>query len=75
MKTLYEPSFEHDNCGIGAVVNIDGSISDLKVTKSLSAECDREALRVLRMMPQWKPGIDKGNPCRTMVCVPIVFKM
>ncbi|MBP5156497.1 MAG: hypothetical protein ILP18_01310, partial [Treponema sp.] len=25
MKTLYEPSFEHDNCGIGAVVNIDGS--------------------------------------------------
>ena len=57
------------------IVNIDGSISDLKVTKSLSAECDREALRVLRMMPQWKPGIDKGNPCRTMVCVPIVFKM
>lgn len=57
------------------IVNEDGTISDLKVAKSLSAECDREAMRVLRLMPQWKPGVDKGKPCRTMVCVPIVFKM
>ena len=35
-KTLYEPSFEHDNCGIGAVVNIDGSKSHKIVDNALS---------------------------------------
>ena len=35
-KTLYEPSFEHDNCGIGAVVNIDGSKSHRIVDSALS---------------------------------------
>ena len=36
MKTLYEPSFEHDNCGIGAVVNIDGSATHKIVDNVLS---------------------------------------
>ncbi len=36
MRTLYEPSFEHDNCGIGAVVNIDGSKSHKIVDNALS---------------------------------------
>lgn len=35
-KTLYEPCFEHDNCGIGAVVNIDGSKSNKIVDNALS---------------------------------------
>ena len=36
MKTLYEPSFEHDNCGIGAVVSIDGLKSRQVVENALS---------------------------------------
>ena len=36
MKTLYEPSFEHDNCGIGAVVNIDGRKTYKIVDSALS---------------------------------------
>lgn len=56
-------------------VEKDGSITDISVTKSLSAECDREALRVLRMMPAWQPGIQNDKPCRTKVCIPIVFKL
>lgn len=57
------------------IVNADGSISDLKIVKSLEPTCDREALRVLRMMPNWKPGLEDGKPCRTMVAIPIVFKL
>ena len=34
-----------------------------------------EALRVLRMMPPWKAGQVDNKPCRTMVCIPIVFKL
>lgn len=56
-------------------VEKDGNITGLKVTQSLSPECDREAVRVLRMMPQWKPGIQHDKPCRTKVCIPIVFKL
>lgn len=56
------------------IVNTDGSISDLSIVQSLDAYCDREALRVLRLMPKWKAGILDGKPCRTQVCLPIVFK-
>ena len=56
-------------------VEKDGSITGLKVTQSLSPECDREALRVLSMMPNWKPGIQHDQPCRTKVSIPVVFKL
>jgi len=56
-------------------VNKDGSISDLELVEKLDPQCDREALRVLRMMPKWKAGIMDAKPCRTRVCIPIVFKL
>lgn len=56
-------------------VEKDGSVTGINVTQSLSPECDREALRVLRIMPNWKPGIQHDQPCRTKVCIPIVFKL
>lgn len=57
------------------IINKDGTLANLEVVKSLSPDCDREALRVMRMMPKWKPGVQDGKPCRTMVCIPIVFKL
>ena len=57
------------------IVNQDGSVSDIQVVERLSTECDREALRVLRMMPKWEPGVMNAKPCRTKVCIPIVFKL
>ncbi|MBR1388916.1 MAG: TonB family protein [Prevotella sp.] len=56
-------------------VNIDGSITDLELIERLDPQCDREALRVLRMMPRWKAGVQDAKPCRTRVCIPIVFKL
>lgn len=60
---------------VSFIINKDGSIADRKVVKSVSPELDREALRVLRLMPKWKPGEDHGKPCRTYFCIPIVFKL
>lgn len=57
------------------LVNEDGSITDIKLTKKLHPQCDNEALRVLKMMPRWTPGIENNKPCRTRVCIPIVFKL
>lgn len=57
------------------IVNADGTLSDLKVVESAEPSLDSEALRVLRMMPAWKAGQVDNKPCRTMVCIPIVFKL
>ena len=55
---------------ISFVINRDGSICDLKVAHSVNPNLDNEALRVARMMPRWKPGIDKNRPCRTLFASP-----
>ena len=57
------------------IVEKDGSITELRVIKNLDPSCDREALRVLRLMPKWKAGLMNAKPCRTQVCIPIVFKL
>ena len=36
MKTLYEPQFEHDNCGVGSIININGNTSHEIVSDALS---------------------------------------
>lgn len=60
---------------VSFIINKDGTISSPKVVKSVSPELDREALRVIRIMPKWKPGEDHGKPCRTYFCIPVVFKL
>ena len=57
------------------IVEKDGTISGLEVVQKLDPSLDREALRVLRLMPRWKPGLMDAKPCRTQVCIPIVFKL
>ena len=57
------------------IVNKDGSITDVRIVTSLTPPCDREVLRVLRMMPRWTAGIQDGQPCRTKVCIPVVFRL
>lgn len=80
-KNLRYPSDAQRNKKEGKVVvqfivNKDGTMSDLKVVKSAQyASLDREALRVMRKMPKWTPGVQNDKPCRTMVCIPVVFKL
>ena len=57
------------------IVNKDGSVTDLQLVEHLNLACDNEVLRVLRMMPNWEPGFMNAKPCRTKVCIPVVFNM
>ena len=57
------------------IVNKDGSITDVRIVSSLTPPCDREVLRVLSMMPRWTAGVMDGQPCRTKVCIPVVFRL
>lgn len=55
------------------VVEKDGSITGLRFVKQTHTALDAEVLRVMRIMPKWKPGQDHGRPCRAVVAVPVVF--
>ena len=60
---------------VAFIINTDGTITTPKIVTSVCDELDNEALRVIRMMPKWKPGKDQGKPCRTYFRIPIVFKL
>ena len=56
------------------VVEKDGTITNARVIKSSgNEELDAEALRVVNMMPKWKPGKEKGKPVRTIYQIPVRF--
>jgi TonB family protein len=58
------------------VVERDGSLSDIRVTRGLDAgELDNEAVRVIKMSPRWKPGMRYGIPLRTQYTVPVSFTL
>ncbi|GHS91858.1 protein TonB [Bacteroidia bacterium] len=57
------------------IVMEDGSIFDVKLEQSVYIFLDDEALRVLRTMPQWKPGIKNGKSVKMKCYVPIIFKL
>lgn len=56
-------------------VDPDGSISSVKVLRGVSKELDREAKRVVKMMPKWKPGEVRGEPVPTKCRIPITFSL
>jgi periplasmic protein TonB len=57
------------------VVGKDGSISEVKTIRGISADCDREAERVVKQMPSWKPGKQNGKPVFVRFVLPIRFKL
>ena len=60
---------------VGFVVERDGSITDVKVMRSVDPSLDREAQRVVRAMPRWKPGKQNGSAVRVKYTVPVVFRL
>jgi len=55
------------------VVETDGSISNVKVLRGIGGGCDEEALRVVRNMPKWSPGMQRGKYVRVQFNLPIRF--
>jgi len=57
------------------VVEKDGSLTHLRVIKSLSDDTDEEALRVMRLCPKWNPGTQNGAAVRVQYAMPISFTL
>ncbi len=79
-KNIKYPTIAQENGVQGRVivqfvVNKDGSIVDPVVVRSVDPYLDKEALRVVKAMPKWKPGMQRGKAVRVKYTVPVTFKL
>ena len=57
------------------VVERDGSITDINVVRGQDPSLDKEAVRVIKTMPRWKPGQQRGKPVRVRFTLPVQFRL
>ena len=64
-------------CFLKYVINSDGIVSDIEVLKGVPKcpECDKEAKRVISIMPKWTPGTQSGKPVSVFFNLPINFNL
>jgi protein TonB len=79
-KSIHYPAIAEENGIQGRVVctfvvERDGSITDIKVVRSVDPSLDKEAVRVLKAMPKWIPGKQNGSAVRVKFTLPVTFKL
>ena len=79
-QNIHYPAIARENSIEGKVfvnfvINIDSTISDVKVLKGIGGGCDEETIRVFQNMPKWKPGQHQGKIVKTRFTVPVSFKL
>lgn len=57
------------------VIEKDGQVSNAKILRDIGGGCGEEAIRVVKNMPKWKPGTQRGNPVRVQFNLPIMFQL
>jgi TonB family protein len=57
------------------IINIDGSLSDIRVVKGIGKGCDEESIRVIKASPAWNPGKQKGIIVKQRYTLPIMFSL
>lgn len=60
---------------VSFIVSKTGTISDVKVLRGIMTECDREAVRVVQLMPAWKPGQQNGRYVNVRFILPLKFRL
>jgi protein TonB len=60
---------------VSFIIEADGKLSNFKVERGVGYGLDEEALRVLKLAPAWKPGIQNGHPVRVQYNIPINFQL
>lgn len=60
---------------VSFVVEKDGRVGQVKILRDIGGGCGNEAVRVVKMMPKWKPGKQRGKPVRTQFNLPVNFDL
>ncbi|KAF0204247.1 MAG: hypothetical protein FD170_565 [Bacteroidetes bacterium] len=58
---------------VSFVVERDGTLSDIRVVRGIGSGCDEEVIRLLKNMPKWKPGKQRGKAVRVSMNLPVTF--
>ncbi len=79
-KNIHYPSLAKENSIQGKVfcsfvVNENGKIEHIKVERGIGGGCDEEAIRVIRMMPDWRPGKQNGRAVAVRFTLPVKFSL
>lgn len=79
-KNIRYPDFAKENqikgtCALEFVVEKDGSITDIKILKDIGGGCGDEAVRVVKSMPKWAPGKQRGKAVRVKFTLPVQFRL
>ncbi len=56
------------------IISTDGNITNAKIVRGVHPKFDKEALRVVKLMPKWKPGTQKGKPVAMEYTIPVSFR-
>lgn len=57
------------------IIETDGTITGVRVLRGIGGGCDEEAVRVIKLMPKWTPGKQRGKPVRVQYSMPVLFKL
>ncbi|MDD7437513.1 MAG: TonB family protein [Bacteroidales bacterium] len=60
---------------VSFVVEPNGSISNVQIARGVDPNLDKEAVRVVKNMPKWKPGMQTGKPVRARFTLPVQFRL
>lgn len=79
-KNIRYPDEAYHNKITGTVfvtftIEKDGSVSNIKILRNIGGGCGEEAVRVIKLMPKWKPGKQSGKPVRCEYTLPIKFEL
>lgn len=70
----YPEDVQRGNVYIAFVVTKEGKIRDTRVVKGINENCDKEALRLIKNMPLWDPGMQQGKLVSSVYGLPIIFR-
>ena len=70
----YPEDVQRGNVYIAFVVTKEGSIRDTRVVKGVNEGCDKEALRLIKNMPKWDPGMHEGKIVSSVYGLPVIFR-
>ncbi|MGB0888336.1 MAG: energy transducer TonB [Vicingaceae bacterium] len=65
----------HGKVYVNFIVDRDGSVTEPKILRGLTENCDNEVLRVMKLMPKWYPGEHKGKKVKVSYNLPINFSL
>lgn len=60
---------------VGFIIDVDGSVTDVKLLRGIGGGCDEEAIRVIKSLPKWRPAKQNGVFSRVSYQIPVNFKL